>query len=72
MEQGYPKWVQREPHIGAVLAQSSKEEKQILDDWEAEKLKAAEEVTAKAKAEAKEAEEAAQLVLKQQGGKAGK
>lgn len=60
----YPKFVQREPHIGAVLCQNEDEEKQLLGDWKAEKAlaaKEAEEAAAKAK---KEAEEAAKVVVK--------
>lgn len=67
-EAGYPKWVQRAPHVGPVLCLTAAEEKHMLDDWNAEQVKAAEEAKAKAEAEAKEAKEAAELVLG--GGKA--
>jgi hypothetical protein len=36
-EKTYPHWVQREPHIGAVLCMSADEEKQLLDDWAKQK-----------------------------------
>lgn len=37
----YPKWVQREPDIGAVLCLNEVEEKKLLDDWAAEKAEKA-------------------------------
>lgn len=36
----YPKWVQRAPHIGAVLVQDEAEEKQLLDDWKSQQAAA--------------------------------
>lgn len=55
----YPKWVQREPHIGAVLCLNKAEEAALLGDWNDAKLavakaeaEAAEKVAAEAKAEA--------------------
>jgi len=60
----YPKWVQRAPHVGAVLCQSEDEEKQVMSDWKAEVeagAKAAAAAVAKSEADAK-AE--AELVLK--------
>lgn len=32
----YPKWVQRAPHIGAVLCLNEEEETQMLADWQAQ------------------------------------
>lgn len=49
----YPKWVQREEDIGAVLCLDADEEKQLLADWKAEKRR-------KAKAEAAQPEAVAQ------------
>lgn len=69
MNNEYPKWVQRAPDIGAVLCKNAAEEKQLLDDWDAEQLEKAEAAAAEAKAGAAEAEEAAKLTLKTQGGK---
>lgn len=65
----YPKWVQRAPTIGPVLCANAKEEKELLDNWDAEKLAEAEAATAEAQAGAAQAEEAAKLTLKVQGGK---
>jgi hypothetical protein len=50
----YPKWVQREPTIGAVLCLNEAEEKKLLDDWAAEKAAQAK----AAEAEAEDEEEA--------------
>lgn len=60
----YPKWVQRAPHIGAVLCQNAKEEQTLLGDWDAEKLAEAEAAAAEAQAGAAQAEEATKLSLK--------
>jgi hypothetical protein len=43
MSNEYPKWVQRAPHIGAVLCTNAKEEQKLLEDWELEQMAAAEE-----------------------------
>lgn len=64
----YPKWVQREAHIGPVLCVSAKEEQALLDSWDEEKLEKAEAEAEAAKKLAAEAEEAAKLALKTQGG----
>jgi hypothetical protein len=53
---GYPKWVQRAPHIGHVLCANAAEEKELMDTWNAEveaTAKAAAEAAEKAAAEAK-------------------
>ncbi len=63
----YPKWVQREAHIGPVLCRNAKEEKDLIDGWEQEKLEAAEAEAAAAQELAAKAKEEAQVVLKQQG-----
>lgn len=63
----YPKWVQREAHIGPVLCVNAKEEQSLLNSWEQEKLEKAEAEAEAAKKLAAEAEEAAKLALKQQG-----
>jgi hypothetical protein len=71
----YPKWVQREPDIGAVLCKNKAEEDKLMGDWAAEQVakaekvtKAAEEVAAAAKAQAeltlKATEAQAELTLK--------
>lgn len=60
----YPKWVQRAPHIGAVLVTSAKEEETLLADWDAEQLAKAEEELAAAKADASAAQEAASVAVK--------
>jgi hypothetical protein len=55
-QNGYPKWVQRAPHIGHVLCTSAAEEKDLMDAWNAECeaiAKAETEVAEKAAAEAK-------------------
>ncbi len=66
-EAGYPKWVQRDKNVGAVLCSTADEEKQVLDDWKAEQAALAKEAAdAKAKADA-EAAEQAQVQLKTQG-----
>lgn len=65
----FPKWVQRAPGIGAVLCQNQKEEDKLLADWDAEKLAEAEAANSEAQANAAQAEEAAKLTLKVQGGK---
>lgn len=62
----YPKWVQRAPHIGAVLCLNDAEEKKLLDDWEVEKLAKAEAEAAEAERVAKAAEDAAKLSVKTQ------
>ncbi len=52
----YPKWVQRDPNVGAVLCLNKGEEDKLLADWEAEgKHKA--DAEAKAAMEAKNAQE---------------
>lgn len=65
----YPKWVQRAPSIGAVLCASAREEKELLEDWDAEKLAEAEAAAAEAQAGAAQAEDAAKLTLKMPNGK---
>ena len=63
----YPKWVQREAHIGPVLCRNAKEEQELLESWEEQKLEAAQAEAEAAKKLAAEAEEAAKIALKQQG-----
>ena len=63
----YPKWITRAPGIGPVLVTSAAEEKQLLDDWDAEQVAKAEEAAAAAKADAAAAQEAAQVALKTKG-----
>lgn len=63
----YPRWFQRAQHVGPVLVQSKKEEEQLLEDWETEQLILAEDAVSKAKAESKDAEDTAKLVLKGKG-----
>jgi hypothetical protein len=63
----YPKWVKREAHIGAVLCLNAKEEQALLDDWEQQKLEAAEAEADAAKKLAAEAKEEAQVALKGKG-----
>jgi hypothetical protein len=63
----YPKWVQREAHVGPVLCRNAKEEQDLLDDWEQQKLEAAEAEAEAAKKQAAEAKAAAEVTLKQQG-----
>lgn len=53
MANEYPKWVQRAPHIGAVLCLDADEEQKLLADWKAERAAAA-----KTAAEADAAEQA--------------
>lgn len=65
----FPKWVQRAPDIGPVLCANQKEEDKLRSDWDAEQLAKAEAATAEAQADAAQAEEAAKLTLKSQGGK---
>ena len=60
----YPKWVQRAPHIGAVLCLTSEEEKALIEDWENLAVKEAEDKLAKALAEAEAAEAEATLAVK--------
>lgn len=64
----YPKWVQREQHIGPVLCRNEKEERELLNSWASEQeAKAEEEARIKAEAEkqdASDAEEASKVVLK--------
>lgn len=65
----YPKWITRANGIGPVLVLNEKEEKQLLDDWDAEQLAIAEAAAAEAKAAALAAEEDAKVVLKAKNGK---
>jgi hypothetical protein len=64
----YPKWVQREQHIGPVLCRNAKEEQELLEDWEQQKLEEAKAEAEAAKKLAAEAEETTKITLKQQGG----
>lgn len=57
MENGYPKWVQRAPYIGAVLCLNAKEEQKLLEDWELEQMAAAEEAEQAEEGEEQEGEE---------------
>lgn len=63
----YPKWVQREQHIGPVLCRNAKEEQELLESWEEQKLEAAQAQAEAAKKLAADAKEEAQVVLKKQG-----
>jgi hypothetical protein len=63
----YPKWVQRDQHIGPVLCRNAKEEQALLEDWEAQKLEAAEAEAKAAKELAAEAKAAAEVALKTKG-----
>lgn len=65
----YPKWITRANGIGPVLVLNEKEEKQLMDDWDAEQLALAEAAAAEAKAAALAAEEDAKVVLKAKNGK---
>lgn len=65
----YPKWITRANGIGPVLVLNEKEEKQLMDDWDAEQLTIAEDAAAEAKAAALAAEEDAKVVLKAKNGK---
>ena len=65
----YPKWITRANGIGPVLVLNEKEEKQLMDDWDAEQLAIAEAAAAEAKAAALAAEEDAKVVLKAKNGK---
>jgi hypothetical protein len=65
----YPKWITRATGIGPVLVLNEKEEKQLLNDWDAEQLALAEAAAAEAKAAALAAEEDAKVVLKAKNGK---
>lgn len=60
----YPKWVQRAPHIGAVLCTSAAEEKELMDNWNAECEKNAKAEAEAAEKAAAEAKAAAELTLK--------
>ena len=77
----YPKWITRANGIGPVLVLNEKEDKQLMDDWDAEQLALAEAaaaeakaaalaaLAAEAKADALAAEEDAKVVLKAKNGK---
>lgn len=69
MDNIYPKWVQRAPHIGPVLCLNAAEEKKLLDDWDAEQLAVAQEAAAAAEQLAKDAKAQAEIVIKAQTGK---
>ena len=60
----YPKWVQRAPHIGAVLCLNAAEEKELMDAWSTEQEGKAEAAAKAAEADAAAAKEQAELTLK--------
>lgn len=49
----YPKWVQRAPHIGAVLCLTEEEEKQLLDDWKSQQESSVDDLVGDVKADKK-------------------
>jgi hypothetical protein len=63
----YPKWVQRDQHIGPVLCRNEKEERELLNAYETEQAEKAEAEAKAAAEQASEAEEAAKVALKTQG-----
>ncbi|UOF78621.1 hypothetical protein [Bacteriophage sp.] len=63
----YPKWVQRDAHIGPVLCVNEKQERELLNSWETEQAEKAEAEAKVAAGQAAEAEEAAKVALKQGG-----
>lgn len=66
MSNEYPKWVQRAPHIGAVLCLNAKEEAKLLEDWELEQMAAVEEA-AGSEEQAEGSEEGEEVDLSQGG-----
>ena len=63
----YPKWVQRDPSIGPVLCLNEKQERELLNTWDAEQEAKAQAEAEAAQKLAAEAKEEAQVVLKAKG-----
>jgi hypothetical protein len=59
----HPKWVQREPTIGAVLCMNQAEEDALLLDWEERKLAAAQAGAAAAQAAAQAAQSQGEVTI---------
>jgi len=59
----HPKWVQREPTIGAVLCMNQAEEDALLLDWEEQKLATAQAEAAAAQAAAQGAQRQSEITI---------
>jgi hypothetical protein len=64
MANEYPKWVQRDQNIGAVLCCNKAEEDELLGDWQAAKVAEAKKEAEAAEKDAAEAKAQAELTIK--------